>query len=892
VTYLLQEQYKSQPKCIHIGQFEQRYKYVLLYIHIKTTNTVVNNFLPTLRLRDMRFLFSMSRVFTFTSMILFFVVIALTTILPVVNAYLHVSTIRQQHRYIEEAAEEEDVVVNDDEKNDDDLFSWTTYSDYAQQTYYSYSNNNGNSFWNNFTQTVSESDPNIDAAKDVSVDTVVASLYFNALAFISLMIFYELLRHFLPAVYSSKKRLDVIHHSRISSSMNGRNSNDTTNRSKSSKGINENDTTNENDEDEINLPDERPLDWIRPVLGVPWQKVREMVGLDGYFFLRYIRMNVRITAISTFWIFLILVPVYFYGGNEASNLTSGWYRISAANLSAQSKLMWIPCIVLYFFTGFIFFVIQQEYEHYFNIRQDFLAKGSTHVHPQHHYSVLVENIPDIYQSDVALAKYMESLFPNSVHSAVVVLNVPDLNEASNKCMRTCRRLEKSIAYWHATGQRPTHIVGRARMRLLGIIDMAPLNCPTTSLPRCNDDSDSEDEDDQRHTSSRSSTYTPMTDEAVTTISTKAMMDGTNTPQHTTTPIQSQPLQFEPRPPRGTRVDSISYYTQELAAHSRTLFRMQQKKIKIANEGAQQLHDEHLRISALINAANGTKDSSSILQNPFWFDQILYEATQVADQILDDSEFDNALITPPTYDEIYDPKKTTTVKQIPSVVTDVSSTSNPMDYGSISPTNSTNTNRRVQLMRQPDNVSNRDDATSSPRLYYAEGRDNSDYLHEYTSYQQQQQQYQSNQSAPFTTDQYSTWIRRWLGRLGLDFVVFVIRYISKQWDISCNGTLTGNRKSSTMSNPNIMSRTGFVTFLDLASTTTAVSAPLNSNRSQINGGPFDASLAPEPRVRMLSLIFTLHLLTMTLIQSLLSIRIDSLGNYLGQRTRVQESYAPT
>lgn len=46
----------------------------------------------------------------------------------------------------------------------------------------------------------------------------------------------------------------------------------------------------------------------------------------------------------------------------------------------------------------------------------------------------------------------------------------------------------------------------------------------------------------------------------------------------------------------------------------------------------------------------------------------------------------------------------------------------------------------------------------------------------------------------------------------------------------------------------MSRTGFVTFLDLASTTTAASAPLNSNRSNIRGGPVEATLAPEPRVR--------------------------------------------
>jgi hypothetical protein len=760
--------------------------------------------------------------------------------------------------------------------NDDDLFSWSSsYSDYTEQTYYSAG---GNSLWNNLTNSWSESDPNLDAAKDVSVDAVVASLYFNALAFVSLMIFYELLRHFLPAVYSSKKRLHVIHHTLSTSGgdpttpVANHNNNSSNNSNDNNHNSDPNNNEDNNDTDELNLPDERPLDWIRPVLGVPWQKVREMVGLDGYFFLRYIRMNVRITAISTFWLFLILVPVYYFGGNEASNLTSGWYRISAANLSAQSNLMWIPCIVLYFFTGFIFFVIQQEYEHYFNVRQDFLAKGSTHVHPQHHYSVLVENIPDVYQSDVALAKYFESLFPNSVHSAVVVLNVPDLIEYSNKCMRTCRRLEKSIAFWHATGRRPTHIVGRARIRLLGIIDMQPLNCPTTPLPNCNDDSDSDNEDDDHHPTSSKSTYTQMTDESNTVND--SMMDG-NATATTTTP---QPVIYESqRPPRGTRVDSISYYTQELAAHSRTLFRMQQKKIKIASEGAQQLHNEHmLRMTAMANAENGDRGGTgtdSLLHNPFWLDQIFLEATHVADQILDDSEWDNALITPPTYDEIYDP---TVPKIIPSTITEKStnthptistptSTTNhpPIDYGSISPTNEnpdvvdnttnhdpttngstttgTSMNRRVRLMRDSDDRPDRFGTVPQSRLLYDESIENSDYFHVSTQPQNQR----DYDAAPFTTDQYKTWVRRWLGRLGLDFVVFVVRYIAKQWDVSCFGTALSKTGSSHAS---IMSRTGFVTFLDLASTTTAASAPLNSNRSNIRGGPVEATLAPEPRVR--------------------------------------------
>jgi Late exocytosis, associated with Golgi transport/Cytosolic domain of 10TM putative phosphate transporter len=749
------------------------------------------------------------------------------------------------------------------EETSDDGSDDTSYSDsyYGSQSSSSY-----DSFFNNYT------DPNFSAAKDVSVDAVVASLYFNALAFVCLMIFYELLRHVLPAVYSSKKRLDFVNSQQQqhqpsspppSSSSNGTPTLDATTTTTTTTSTTDPNHPTSTDDDVLNLPDERPLDWIRPVLGVPWNTVREMVGLDGYFFLRYIRMNVRITAISTFWIFLIVVPVYYFGGNNETSSTSGWYRISAANLSSKSNLMWIPCIVMYFFTGFIFFVIQQEYEHYFNIRQDFLAKGSTHVHPQHHYSVIVENIPDIYQSDVALAKYMESLFPDSVHSAVVVLNVPDLNDASSKCMRSCRRLEKSIAFWHATGKRPTHIVGRGRIRLLGIIDMAPLNCPTAShlIPHCNhDDSDSDDDDHEYpHLSSKSNTYTPMTDDESRPPTTT-----TTTPTTTTAPVL-----FERRPARGTRVDSISYYAQELAAHSRMLFRMQQRKIKIANDGAQQLHQEHMRRSEaqlLAHAAeDGTQHDHLGVVHPYWFDQMVVGATHVADQILDDSEWDNALITPPTYDDIYDPTT-------PKTTTSMDGTKSNVDYGSISPSNatkktSTGNNKRARLMKRseddrnntPLHVSKLGNDHTNPRLYYQEASEDSDYYHRYHLSSANTNSQQPEPSAvPFAKDQYRTWIRRWLGRLGLDFVVFVVRYITRQWEVTCFpvGRTGKKSSSSTSNNANIMSRTGFVTFLDLVSTTIAASAPLNSNRSNISGGPLDVTLAPEPRVR--SLLFSCNL----------------------------------
>jgi hypothetical protein len=88
----------------------------------------------------------------------------------------------------------------------------------------------------------------------------------------------------------------------------------------------------------------------------------------------------------------------------------------------------------------------------------------------------------------------------------------------------------------------------------------------------------------------------------------------------------------------------------------------------------------------------------------------------------------------------------------------------------------------------------------------------------------------NYQTPFGAEQYSSTIRRWAGRLGLDFVVAIFRLLNKQIDVAFESVL-----GSTMSS------TGFVTFLDLSSTTCAASAILSAKASVLS-----VSVAPEPR----------------------------------------------
>lgn len=85
---------------------------------------------------------------------------------------------------------------------------------------------------------------------------------------------------------------------------------------------------------------------------------------------------------------------------------------------------------------------------------------------------------------------------------------------------------------------------------------------------------------------------------------------------------------DPIPDRGTRVDAISYYTRELADSNKDVFLMQRRQIQVAETG---------------NASVKAYD---------WLSMISDFASGAAFTILEDSAFDNDLVSPQS-SSIYD-----------------------------------------------------------------------------------------------------------------------------------------------------------------------------------------------------------------------------------------------
>jgi len=666
--------------------------------------------------------------------------------------------------------------------------------------------------WQNQT-TALDFDSSLTPQEDVTVDAVVSSLYFNSIVFICLMGSYELLRRLLPAVYSSRQRTLNTRGGWRKRRHNQNNNNNNKHAAGAAAAAGGSSSSFEDDDEEIDqgmaylaeedqddtdvddlfpylrhnnslgsLPDKRPLDWIGPVFGIPWKKVRSKAGLDGYFFLRYIRMCVRITAVSIFWALLILVTCY--GTGDSQEGAQGWYHISIVNISTDSWRMWVPPIFAIFFSGFTFFVLKQEYKHFLNQRMDFLAKGDTNVHPQHHYSLMVESIPHELRSDKAMFDYFDKLFPGKVHSCSVVLNLPDLEAVSSRSRRVCERLEKSIAYYEAYGTRPTHYVGVPRLNFLGL-QSPPLSCF-----------------------------------CCTKSAEVLRFDG-------------EDIQSLQRPQRGAHVDSITYYVQDMAATSRALMKMQKRKSRLARSG---------------NRRN---------RQDTWIEKTKSIVSKYAQQIMEDSEQDNDLIESDQIMMMYGQRRSSAVPQVENMRSLYGSFGYQSGYVETAPVGDhcnvqwnvrEDADRRSQLLPNVDATVENFVSVFVKRycisIIVVEGTHPLFLctLSVIGRLQYQQQSPEGNtplrrlstlednyMAAPGAADR-RVWIRKLLGRFGLDFVVSGLAFLNRQLDVTLEGVVGTT-----------MSSTGFVTFLDLTTVTCAVSTPLTHKPNML-----DMSVAPDPK----------------------------------------------
>lgn len=191
-------------------------------------------------------------------------------------------------------------------------------------------------------------------------------------------------------------------------------------------------------------PPEGLFSWIRPVLFTPNSEFIRKCGLDAYFFLRYLRLLLKIFIPMACVILPILLPINATsgvsqapGGNVTGLNTLAWSNINTKNHNRYwAHLVLAVAVIIYL--GYIFF---DELKAYIRLRQAYLTS------PQHRLrasatTVLVTSIPPKWLTYEALDGLYD-VFPGGIRNIWINRNYQELSDKVDLRNKLAKRLESA-----------------------------------------------------------------------------------------------------------------------------------------------------------------------------------------------------------------------------------------------------------------------------------------------------------------------------------------------------------------------------------------------------------------------------------------------------------------
>eukprot|EP01038_Epipyxis_sp_PR26KG_P015802 gene15802-21402_t len=207
--------------------------------------------------------------------------------------------------------------------------------------------------------------------------------------------------------------------------------------------------------------------WLRSIFAVSDDELLRMIGLDGYVFLRYLKMCFKIVGICAVVGLIVLVPSYSV--SPQLKHVHGINIYSMSNVGLGGKQLWAAWIFTYVFTFIFLYITYKEYEHFAEIRKDFFRNGDPLLDPQMNYSVQVENVPQEYRNSKSFFNFVNELFPEQVKFASIAVDLSLLTKKIVERKKAVTSLENAIAAMeaHEEKTRPLLKLKKGRPAFLG-----------------------------------------------------------------------------------------------------------------------------------------------------------------------------------------------------------------------------------------------------------------------------------------------------------------------------------------------------------------------------------------------------------------------------------------
>ncbi|KAJ3776416.1 hypothetical protein FB446DRAFT_785114 [Lentinula raphanica] len=182
------------------------------------------------------------------------------------------------------------------------------------------------------------------------------------------------------------------------------------------------------------------LSWPLAVFNSNHQDIKAANGLDAYFFVRYLRMMVVIFLPIWILSWIVLLPVTSVGTQVSGNTKLN--RFIFGNVAPDKSTRYAAHIIMvWLFTGWIFFIVWKEMRHWLYTRQYHLI-DSSHSKSVQANTVLITGIPQKYLSHSALHKVFDVL-PGGVKNIWINRNLKELPDLYDRRLKACNKLESA-----------------------------------------------------------------------------------------------------------------------------------------------------------------------------------------------------------------------------------------------------------------------------------------------------------------------------------------------------------------------------------------------------------------------------------------------------------------
>ncbi|KAM0714054.1 hypothetical protein Q7P37_011018 [Cladosporium fusiforme] len=194
----------------------------------------------------------------------------------------------------------------------------------------------------------------------------------------------------------------------------------------------------------IALPPHGIIGWVKPVFVTPSLHFIQKCGLDAYFFIRYLRMLLKIFAPMLVIICPILLPINQYSDDpNDEEQQEGLGKLTIANVGSRhaAKRLWAHLILAVLAIVWILYNIYEELRGYIRVRQAYLAS------PQHRIrasatTVLVTGIPKKWLTVEALDGLYD-VFPGGIRNIWINRNYDDIADKISKRNDFAQSLEEA-----------------------------------------------------------------------------------------------------------------------------------------------------------------------------------------------------------------------------------------------------------------------------------------------------------------------------------------------------------------------------------------------------------------------------------------------------------------